>query len=139
MISVTTGRGSPAPGPGLTAAEFADLLARTVYNARSRLNFRSEAEMQQAVADLLAEERLGAVSQPRLGPLDRPDFMIGTLLVELKRDGSAAALERQLRRYAVHDEVGGIVVVTNRARHRVIPREISGKPVRVAWISGAAG
>lgn len=126
-------------GAALTAAGFAEEIARIIYNARARLSFRTEAQLQQALEELFEAEELAAVSQPRLGSRDRPDFMIGGLVLELKRDGNAAALERQLARYASHDEVTALLVVTNRARHQSVSREIGGKPVRVAWISGAAG
>lgn len=135
-----TGRGravTPLTGHA-EVSTFAEALARVIHNARGRLLFGTEAQLQQACAELFAAERFDAAAQQQLGPGERPDFMIGGLAVELKVKGTADALTRQLRRYAAHDEVRGIVVVTSRARHRGIPREISGKPVRVVWLSGAA-
>lgn len=60
------------------------------------------------------------------------------IAIEVKVDGSLAALTRQLHRYAQHDEVAALVAVSPRARHTAIPREISGKPVRMVSLLGSA-
>lgn len=121
------------------AAVYADALCRLIRSA-GELVFTTEAQMQAAMADLFAAEGIDADPQVPLGPAERPDFMVGAadvrIAVELKRAGTADALTRQLRRYARHGQVKGIVVVTNRVRHRDIPPEIDGKPVRVVCLAG---
>lgn len=121
-------------------AVFADALCRVIGRARGALVFTTEAQMQAAMAALFAAEGIDAESQVALGPGERPDFMIGApgvrIAVELKRAGTPDALARQVRRYARYDQVKAIVVITNRVRHRDIPREIDGKPVRVVCLAG---
>ena len=68
----------------------------------------------------------------------RPDFAIptdaGLLVVEVKVKGSASEVEVQLRRYALHERVCGVVLVTTRACH-TMPTIIEGKPVSVAALA----
>lgn len=115
-----------------------DGLAAALHDARHRLIFGTEAQMQEAFTEFFAAENIPAVSQPRLGATERPDFMVGGIAIELKVKGTTAAVERQLRRYAAHPEVTALILVTNRATHRNVGREIDGKPVHVVWLSGAA-
>ncbi len=77
----------------------------------------------------------------RLGARDRPDFAIDPpphdgriLAVEVKVKGSLADLTRQVFRYAEHDQVSGILVVTTRADHRRLPETILDRPVAVCYI-----
>ena len=75
----------------------------------------------------------------RLTDRDRPDFVVGLVplvAVEVKVKGSLADLTRQLFRYAEHDEVSGILVVTTRSTHRELPTTILGRPVAVCYIGG---
>lgn len=85
-----------------------------------------------------------------LGPEDRVDFFIQEpnpthptvggpglrasigLGIEVKVDGSLSALLRQLQRYAQHDSIDGLLVVSTRAHHRDLPATLSDKPVVVA-------
>lgn len=125
-------------------AVFADALCRVIWRARTGMTFVTETQMQQAMTELFAAERIEARPQVVLGPRERPDFMVGWhecpgIAVELKRAGTAAALTRQITRYAGHREVGAVVVVTNRVRHRNIPPVINGKPVRVVCLASVAG
>lgn len=63
--------------------------------------------------------------------LGRLDFLIeGIVVIETKIGGSAAALMRQVARYAESDQVLAILVVTDRASHRM-PETFNGKPLLV--------
>jgi hypothetical protein len=122
-----------AAAPEVTLTE----LARAISRRSGELRFATERDLQAGVAALLAAEGFTAEPQPRLSPLERPDFLVDGVAVELKVKGGAAELERQVARYLGHDQVGGVLVITNRARHRGLPGQINGKPVWVMWIPGA--
>ena len=120
--------------PGTSAA--AQHVAETISRHRGRLRYTTESQLQGAVAALLADEGFHAQGQARLGPADRLDFLVDGIAVELKVNGTADALERQVTRYMAHDEVTAVVVVTSRARHRGLPPLINGKPVLVVFLPG---
>lgn len=70
-----------------------------------------------------------------ISPEDRIDFILQErfdLGIEVKVDGSLSALLRQLQRYAQHDAIDGLLVVSTRAHHRDLPATLSDKPVVVA-------
>jgi hypothetical protein len=62
--------------------------------------------------------------------------MCGDVGIEIKVAGRAAPVARQLRRYAEHDQVRQLVLVTTRATLRAVPRELAGKSVLVVWLPG---
>lgn len=97
-----------------------------------------EAELQAEVERILTA-RGGVVERERhLSARDRPDFMLPDegLALEVKVDGSATDLLRQIHRYAGHDEVEGVIVLTTKSRHRSMPPEVNGVPVFVLWLRG---
>lgn len=64
----------------------------------------------------------------RLSARDVPDFLIQGVAVEVKMNAaSPRAIVRQLERYATHDKVRSLILLSNRAV--VLPAEINGKPV----------
>lgn len=64
----------------------------------------------------------------RLSARDVPDFLIQGVAVEVKMNAaSPRAIIRQLERYAAHDKVRSLILLSNRAV--VLPAEINGKPV----------
>jgi len=65
--------------------------------------------------------------------VDRIDFLVGDVAVEVKTKGSRAEVIRQLYRYASHSRVAWIVLATTRAQHRM-PEAIGAKPVSVAYL-----
>lgn len=71
---------------------------------------------------------------------DRPDFFIpGGVVVEVKIDGEAGAVMRQLFRYGQLPEVTEIVLVTGCAIHQAMPPRLANKPVHVAYVGGTFG
>lgn len=104
-----------------------------------RFDLTSEARTQRDIDQLLASE-LGPALYRRefvLGPRERPDFMVaGGIAVEVKHlRATPASILRQLKRYAAHDQVSALVLVTGRPVG--FPCEVGGKPLRVVG-TGAA-
>ena len=111
-------------------------LANTIWRAARALQLTTERDLQESLAELLSSEGYAAERERTLGPAERPDFLVdGGIAVEVKVNGTAAQLERQLRRYLAHPEITGALVVTTRARHRSLAAVIGGKPVRVIWVA----
>lgn len=96
-----------------------------------RYSFHDEDGLQWGIAAALALADLSFDREVILGKHDRLDFLVGNVAIEAKIDGTANALLRQLHRYAQHDGIDALVVVTNRARLSLMPSELNGKPVRV--------
>lgn len=101
-----------------------------------RLDASSESVLQDGIAAALTDAGVVFEREARLDALSRPDFMVGGLAIEVKVGGSWAALVRQLHRYAGHERVKGLLVVSSRMRLMRVPRELAGKPVAVAAVMG---
>ncbi len=97
----------------------------------NRFRFVDEQQLHEAIAAALAADGVAFEREVRLGDRDRIDFIADTLGIEVKVDGSAAVVERQLARYAEHDRITALALVTSCARHGAVAREINGKPVHV--------
>lgn len=114
-----------------------DALDQVVAAVRAR-RFRHvhEDELQLGIAEVLAAAGLEAEREVRLSPRDRIDFLVGTVGVEVKVAGTAAAAKRQLERYAESDRVEELVLVTDRVQAGAQPATINGKPLRVVALLG---
>jgi hypothetical protein len=127
------------PCDGDTPMPFLEDLAALV--AAPAYRFYDEYDLQSAVGGVLRGEGYHVRAEHRLGPRDRPDFMVGddghAVAVEIKVAGQAAAVGRQLARYAAHAAVAEVLLVTCMERHRGVPREVHGKPVRVVVVRSA--
>lgn len=87
-----------------------------------------ESALHRVLADLLADAGLKVSCEHVLGPSERLDLMVeGGLAIECKLRGGRRNIYRQLQRYARHDEVQALLLVTNTAMG--LPPEIDGKPV----------
>lgn len=95
-----------------------------------RFRFTCETDLQNAIAETLPT----AKREHRLSERDRADFLVDGVAVEVKVDGSLGAVTRQLFRYARHETVKAIVLVTSRAKHLRMPRSMVGKPVRTVFV-----
>ncbi len=80
-----------------------------------------------------------------LGAHGRLDFIVTTaarsaagpfVALEVKINGSIAALTRQIDRYLSHEQVGGVVVVTTRMALMRLPSSLRMKPIRGCLIRG---
>jgi hypothetical protein len=102
---------------------------RAVLDRRYR--FTDEKELQEGIARVLTLERLAFERELVLGSKDRVDFMVGAIGVEVKIGGGLAAVTRQLHRYAQHDRVEELLLVSSRMQLANLPPTLNGKPVRV--------
>ena len=105
-----------------------------------RFTMSSEAELQAGVAEVLSASGLVYNEEHRLGNKDRIDFYLSDLKVgiELKVDGGTNQVADQLLRYAQHDEIAGLVLVTTKAGHRAVPPVLNGKPILQVKVYEAA-
>lgn len=106
------------------------------------LRFSSEAQYQVQILAALRTAGLQVEREVRLGEHGRVDFALqvegGLLAIEIKIGGGLTAVERQIGRYAAHDRVVGVLVISSRMQLSKLPDAIAGKPVRVIANVGAA-
>jgi len=119
----------------------------TVHNVWCALNaFKfggsSELELQNAIEKALArvgwtDVRREVELQGLDGPAGRIDFMVGLVGLEIKIDGSQAAVTRQCHRYLEASVDGkpleSLLLATTKSGHR-LPSTMNGKDVMVAWL-----
>lgn len=112
----------------------------------AELIYGNEYDLQEGIRAALEPHVFELTSEHRLNAHDRLDFLVvigdyqwdsSTIAIEVKIEGSAADVNRQLARYARHDLVDGILLVTTRSKHHHIPFELNNKPVRLVSLIGA--
>jgi len=113
----------------MTPENIAALLERT------RFNVAGEKALQADVATRLEAAGVEFRREVRLSGYDIIDFMAGAVGIEVKVKGSARAILRQLKRYAAHDEVSSIILLS--AVSMGLPSDIGGKPMRVVSLGRA--
>ena len=94
-----------------------------------RFRFTREAELQEAIFALLTAANIDFARECILTPTDRIDFLVGGLGIEVKIDGSLAALTRQAHRYTALPSIESLLVVTSRFRLTDLPPTLNGKRV----------
>lgn len=119
---------------GVAAVSAGQVVAAIRASAYTHIN---EKEWQAALAEALQGSGLPAEREVPLPGAGAIDLMSGRIGIEVKVAGTAAQVERQLRRYAHSERVDELVLVTNRVRHRNVPAILEGKPVTVLVITGA--
>lgn len=104
----------------------------------SRFRYSSERELQDGIAQLLTGMGVIHEREVRLSNEDVIDFLVsGGLGIEVKIQGTIVNLLRQLNRYAQHQDVKALLVVTGRMQLTGLPRAIGGKPLRVVSLLGS--
>jgi hypothetical protein len=101
---------------------------------RSLRGLGEEARVQAAIEALLLREGIEHRRELTLSPKDRIDFLVGGIGLEVKVAGSVGAVVRQLERYAKHDRIKSLVLVTTKSTLARVPLEMNGKVVRAAVI-----
>lgn len=99
-----------------------------VHLLAARFNFTNEAELQEGLAEHLHDFAPGR--EVELNATDRIDFLLDGIGIEVKVQGSRAAVLRQLHRYAQSPSVQGLILITCRARHSM-PETLNDKPLLV--------
>lgn len=95
--------------------------------SRLRLPLSDEKRLQAAIAEEFDAAGIVYEREARLSPADVIDFMSGEIGIEVKIKGSKRAIFHQVERYAQHDRVKELILVSNVAMG--FPPEINGKPV----------
>ncbi len=108
---------------------------------RGRFRYRNEDELHQGMMIALTAAGIpvdDSHHEVSLTAADRIDFLLaGGLGIEVKVSGQTSAVWRQLHRYATHERVSGLILVTTRTPHAVgAPVELNGKPVAVLVLRG---
>lgn len=97
-----------------------------------RFNFVHEKQLQDGLAKVFDEAGLEYERECRLSAHDIIDFMLPSGLgIEVKVRSTRSDLLRQLFRYATHERIDRILVVTNRSHLCALPLEIEKKQVLV--------
>lgn len=104
---------------------------------RYRLPLSDEKRLQEEIEEKLEEHGVEFVREHRLSAADIPDFMVGSLAIEVKIKGSKLSIYKQVERYAQHEEVKSLLLITNVATG--FPPTVNGKPAYVfnlarAWL-----
>lgn len=100
-----------------------------------KCDLNSEMATHDCIAEALRTAGVSFEREVRISPQDRLDFLCASRAVEVKLDGQAKAIYRQVERYAKSDRVTSIVVATARALR--LPGVMNGKPVKVFSLSKA--
>lgn len=109
----------------------AEALAKEIAALLQVARFRApneETTLQLEIADVLAKAGHTFTREAQLGPRERIDFLVGPIGIEVKIQGSASEVMRQLLRYAEYADVQVLILVTTRSQI-VVPSELGGKPI----------
>lgn len=100
-----------------------------------RLPLSDEKKLQASIAVLFEAAALPLEREVRLSPSDIIDFFGEGIGIEVKIKGGKRDIYHQLERYAKHDAVEQLILVTNVPIG--MPPEIEGKPIYVHSIAKA--
>lgn len=102
-----------------------------------RFHFQSEQELHDGISEALSAAGLAFEREVKLIGMDRIDFMVGSVGLEVKVGQSFADVLRQLHRYVQAPQLEALILVTTRSRHRAIPEFLGGKPLYVEYLLGS--
>lgn len=124
----------------MTADLATDTGMRAVCDAITAHTYRyaNEIDLHRGLEAAMRTAGLAPHPEVRLGSAGRIDFLAARVGIEVKVQGEAAPLLRQITRYARRPEIDAILVVTTRRKHAVLPDQVEGKPVQVLVIGGPA-
>jgi hypothetical protein len=116
----------------MTPEKYAAVISSLLRTARLRSS--NEAALQLSLEETLTAANIEFEREKAIDKRDRPDFLLagGGVVIEAKARYGKKAIYRQLCRYAEHDSVFAIILVTGTAMG--MPEEINGKPVHVVSI-----
>jgi hypothetical protein len=85
----------------------------------ARFSFGDEDQLQAGIADALINAGYAVAREVRLNARDRIDLLVhGGIGIEVKIAGPASAVRRQLARYAEHESIQELILVTRSAASR---------------------
>lgn len=99
-----------------------------------RFLYTNEDELQEGISAALRAHGLSPLREVVLNQRDRIDLLVDTVGIEVKVAGSQTHPWGQLKRYAEHDSIEALVLVTNRVYS--LPEEVGGKPLRLVSLVG---
>jgi hypothetical protein len=99
-----------------------------------RFRYTNEDELQEGIAAALDASGLKPLREVRLSDADRIDLFVDPVGIEVKVAGSQTHPWDQLKRYASHDAIQSLILVTNRPY--TLPDEVGGKRLRVVSLAG---
>lgn len=100
----------------------------TVFN-RNRYNFQDETSLQEGLAVALSRAGIEFEREVRLDAHNRPDFMLGSVAVEVKIKGTFAQFLRQAARYLELEQISVLIVVGTPKWMAAVPSTLMGKPI----------
>src|SRR3990167_564030 len=112
-------------------AELSSLFNRHIFTSRH------ETAIQDGIESLLLADDRPFSRERILARGDRPDFLVEGVVIEVKVGGSRTEIARQLQRYALHDAVTAILLVTTKTQHVTLTGQMAGKPIQVVVLAGA--
>jgi hypothetical protein len=99
--------------------------------------YTSEADLHLYLGDALEAAGIGHTHEAWLDKQSRIDFLtVDGVGIEVKVAGSQMGVMSQLQRYADHDRVKGLVLVTTKADHERVPLYGYGVPVGLCSLVG---
>jgi hypothetical protein len=129
----------------MTTIHHSHLLPLSTTLSRYTFSFRDEVELHGLLEQAMRDGEWHIEREVKLGEKDRIDFVVQRSVdgkpngmaigVEVKVKASLAQVERQLRRYAVHPRLAGILVVSCSVQLKRLPSVIEGKPIHVALVA----
>lgn len=110
-------------------------IVAAVYDLGSSPN---EIALQDTIVQRFERDGVPYEREVRLSPADKIDFLCDVVGVEVKVDGALSAVTRQLHRYAQHDRVRHLVLITTRRLHIALPTFVNNKIITVVHLVGAS-
>ncbi len=116
-----------------TVPQTAEQLASLLFYVRYHIS--TEADLQADIEKLLRAKGIPFEREYPLDKQSRIDFLIDSGIgVEVKIGSTLQAVQRQLWRYAKHDKISGLILVTTRSKHLDMPSDMIGKPLYVVYL-----
>lgn len=97
--------------------------------ASRRYAIQDEKSLQDGLEQVLREAKVPYVREFVLDAHSRPDFLLGSLAIEVKTKGSIAQFLRQAYRYLEHAEVTELIAIGTPHWIGGLPPELAGKPL----------
>ena len=104
---------------------------------QARFRWVTELDLQDGIEELLKREGVDYRREANLGESGVIDFLVGDVGVEVKIKGRVPTVVSQLTRYASHESINSLILVTGRLQLSAIPNQIDGVDVSVCTLEGS--